>query len=245
MTSPLGAPGGNRRGTIAVMQPYFMPYIGYWQLLAAVDRFIVLDDVSLIRRGWIQRNRILVGGAPHLFTLPLRGASQNRRICDLERVVDDVWLKKFQRQLAENYRRAPYFSETISLLQMVLSNPEPNLSRFLMAGLRATCRHLSIDTELLPSSGRYANESLAGQARIVDICRQEGAARYFNPPGGVDLYDRGAFEAQGVELRFVVPRETPYPQLGKSFVPWLSAIDILMNVGRDGMRAMLGNYDLI
>lgn len=227
------------------MQPYFMPYIGYWQLIAAVDRFIVLDDVCFIRRGWIHRNRILVGGAPHLFTLPLRGASQNRLICDLERVADDVWLRKFQRQLTENYRKAPYFSETMPLLQTILADPEPNLSRFLMAGLRATCRHLSIETELLSSSGRYANTSLAGQERILDICRQEGGRRYLNPPGGVELYDRGAFEARGIELRFVMPRNTPYPQPGNAFVPWLSAIDILMNVGRNGMRAMLENFDLI
>lgn len=245
MTPLGGAPGSNRGGTIAVMQPYFMPYIGYWQLIAAVDRFVVLDDVRFIRRGWIHRNRILVGAAPHLFTLPVCGASQNRLICDLERVVDDVWLRKFQRQLTENYRKAPYFAETIPLLQAMLADPEPNLVRFLLAALRVTCRHLSLETELLSSSGRYANTSLTGQERVLDICRQEGARCYLNPQGGIELYDRDVFQAQGIELCFAVPHNTPYPQQGNAFVPWLSAIDILMNVGRNGMRAMLGNFDLI
>jgi hypothetical protein len=161
---------------LAVMQPYFLPYIGYWQLIAAVDRFVVLDDVAFIHRGWIHRNRILVNGTPHLFTLPVSGASQNRLICEMERTDADVWHLNFRKTLRQSYGRAAHFDETMNLQETLLANPEPNLSRSILESMRAIASHLGINTELVSACGRYSNHQLKGQERAIDICRREGAS---------------------------------------------------------------------
>lgn len=229
--------------TLAVMQPYFLPYIGYWQLLACVDKFIVLDDVAFITRGWIHRNRLLSGGGPTLFTLPVRGASQNRLICEIERADTEVWQRKFRQTLRQNYCRAPHFEATMELLEPILANPERNLSRFVQASMRRIADHLAIATPCLVASAE-GTHALRGQERILDICRCEGASRYVNLPGGRLLYDGNRFAQEGIELRFIKPEPVPYPQRTKNFEPWLSIVDILMNTGRQGAQAMLGRFSL-
>lgn len=228
---------------LAVMQPYFLPYIGYWQLMACVDKFIVLDDVAFITRGWIHRNRLLAGDGPRLFTLPVRGASQNRLICEIERADTEVWQRKFRETLRQNYCRAPHFEATMEVLEPILAHPERNLSRFIQASLRRIADHLAIATPCFAASADGRDE-MRGQERILDICEREGASRYVNLPGGSLLYDRGRFAQKGIELRFIKPDAVPYPQRIKKFEPWLSIVDIMMNTGREGTQAMLGQFSL-
>ena len=226
------------------MQPYFLPYIGYWQLLAAVDKFIVLDDVAFIPRGWIHRNRILVNGTPYLFTLPVSGSSQNRLINEIERADTDNWRHKFLSTLRQSYGHAPYYKTTMAVLEPILANPEKNLSHFVLDSLRTVAGYLCITMELAAASSDYDKHGLKGQERIIDICKREGASCYLNLPGGILLYELDRFTEENIDLRFVKPNETPYPQQAKGFVPWLSIIDVLMNVGRDGTRSMLGDFSL-
>lgn len=167
--------------TIAIMQPYFLPYLGYFQLLAAVDKFVLLDDVNYIRGGWINRNRMLMNGAPHLFTLPLRGASQNRPICDIALAEDSAWRDKLLRSINQAYGRGPYYSQVIGLLEQTLHCPYPQLDQFLLNSLRQAMCYLSLETELAPTTRAYANDELAGDRRIIDICVREGATHYINP----------------------------------------------------------------
>ncbi|MBN8454890.1 WbqC family protein [Accumulibacter sp.] len=229
---------------LAIMQPYFMPYIGYWQLIAAVDRMIVLDDVAFIRRGWINRNRILVGGAAHRFSLPLRQASQNRLINEIELATDTSWWQRFRLTLAQSYRRAPFYEETQAFLEPIVSDGRGPLLPFLLRSINAVAAHLDIHTPLLTSSAIDPERRSRGQQRILVLCCHAGAAEYLNLPGGRALYDPLLFRESETELRFLVPREQPYPQIGGRWSPWLSIIDLLMHLGRQATRAELARCDI-
>lgn len=222
------------------MQPYFMPYIGYWQLLSSADRFIVLDDVAYIRRGWINRNRILVNGKVHFFTLPVRAASQNRAINELELATDAKWLKCFALTLEQNYRKAPCFEETLGFLKPVLVNCHGRLLPFLLSSIDSVARHLDIRTPRVLASSVATSRRSCGQERIIDLCRVEGATDYINLPGGRDLYRQDAFQRCGVRLGFLAPQVRQYPQYPPGlWWPGLSIIDMLMNLGAQRTRQEL------
>jgi hypothetical protein len=213
--------------TLAVMQPYVFPYLGYLQLMAAVDRFVLLDDVGFIKRGWIHRNRILVQGGPHRFTIPLVRPSQNRRICDTE-LAGGPWRDELCRTLERAYRRAPCFEPAMALVREVLAGGDRTIAELARRSLAAVCAYVGRGVDWVQTSQVYGNAERRGADRILDICRLEGAGTYVNAPGGRDLYDAEAFAAQGVALRFLAPELTPYSQFGNPFVPGLSVIDALM-----------------
>lgn len=221
---------------LAIMQPYFVPYIGYFQLMAAVDRFVLFDDVSFINRGWINRNRLLVGGREHLMTIPLRGASQNQLINQI--ALDDglSWRGKLLKTIEQSYRKAPFYAETMPLVKDMLSCPETMLAPWLRYSLTAVHAWLELPCQIVASSAQYENQDYKGARRILDICRQEQASVYVNAPGGKDLYAPADFAALGMQLRFLQPRLAEYDQGGPAFMPGLSIIDVLMHQGRAATR---------
>lgn len=229
---------------LAIMQPYLFPYIGYWQLLKASERFVVYDDVNYINRGWINRNRILVNGAPGLITLPLLQASQNRKIDQIEIAPAEQWQRRLLRSLEMAYRKAPCFDEVFPLLEGILRHEDRNLAGFLIHQLQVLARFMGLQTQIVTSSRIYQNTQLAAQERILDICRQEGATRYINAQGGRSLYEPQAFAEQGIELRFIAMRALPYRQRGEGFTPYLSIVDALMETGAVGIGAHLEAFDL-
>ncbi|TDP71387.1 WbqC family protein [Roseateles toxinivorans] len=234
------------RRRVAVMQPYFLPYIGYFQLMSAVDLFVVFDDVNYINRGWINRNRMLVGGGAHLFSVPLSGASQNRLICDIELVADGHWRERLLRTAGQAYARAPMRGRVLPLLERVIQCPAQRLDEFLLHSLQEVAAYLAISTEIRPSSRVYDNTHLKAQDRIIDICKRERAGTYVNAIGGRELYDAAEFARQGLELCFVRPRLEAYAQQGVSEpVPGLSILDVLMNNDVPTVRAMLSQADLV
>lgn len=226
------------------MQPYFMPYIGYFSLMKAVDRFVVYDDVAFINRGWVNRNQLLVGGKAYLFTVPLREASQNKKIRDIVLDESTRWREKLLRTVEQSYKKAPHFEATHGLLAGVLAEPADTIADLARHGLRAVNRHLDLPADLVPSSTVYNNDDLKAQERILDICRREGAARYVNPTGGRELYDKAAFAAAGIELFFIQSRRVAYPQKSPDFVPWLSILDVLMWNSPAETHALLDEYEL-
>lgn len=221
---------------LAIMQPYFVPYIGYFQLMAAVDRFVLFDDVSFINRGWINRNRILVGGREHLMTIPLRGASQNQLINQIALDDDLSWRGKLLKTIEQSYRKAPFYAETMPLVKDMLSCPETMLAPWLRYSLTAVHAWLELPCQIVASSAQYENQDYKGARRILDICRQEQASVYVNAPGGKDLYAPADFAALGMQLRFLQPRLAEYDQGGPAFMPGLSIIDVLMHQGRAATR---------
>lgn len=234
-----------RMTSVAIMQPYFLPYLGYFQLIAAVDKFVVLDDVNFIQRGWINRNRMLMNGAPHLFTLPLRGASQNRLICDLELVGDGVWREKLLRSLRQAYGRAPCYAQVSGMLEQMLHFPSVRLDLFLLNSLQLVMRYLALDTAVVSTSRLYGNAGLSGEQRIIDICRREGASDYINPAGGVSLYQRAHFEQHGIALHFLNSRPVAYPQGKNQHISGLSIVDVLMYNAPSAVQQLLKEKDLL
>jgi len=221
------------------MQPYFMPYIGYFQLIASVDKFVIFDDVSYINKGWINRNRILVNGAPHTFTLPLQGASQNKRICDIELLDDPKWREKLLRTLQQAYGKAENYIAAYELLNRIITYPSIKLDEYLFNSLRETCEYLGLKTHLIHTSRLYNNADRKGQERIMDICRQEKATDYINPSGGIELYDSESFLACNVNLHFLQPLLIPYNQHLLTPVLGLSIIDVLMHNSRFDARELV------
>jgi hypothetical protein len=209
------------------MQPYFFPYIGYFQLIAAVDLFIVHDRVKYTKKGWINRNRFLQDGRDALMSLPLKAGSDALDIVERE-LAPDFRRDKLLNRIGEAYRKAPHFDSVFALVRRVLMFDDSNLFRFLWHSIEQTCRHLGIATPMVPASALYADPALAGADRVIALCRAAGATRYVNPIGGVELYGGAAFRAQGIDLRFLRAKPFEYPQLGAPFVPWLSIVDVMM-----------------
>jgi hypothetical protein len=210
---------------VAIMQPYLFPYIGYFQLINAVDIFVLYDDVTFIKGGWINRNFILSQGVKSLITLQLQGASSNVLINQVKVGKNRAKLSK---TIQQSYSKAPCFSTVFPLVQDVLSNEEMNLAKFIYYGLRKICAYLDIETKLYLSSELNKNTSLRGQEKVLDICKVLNADQYINMIGGYSLYRRDCFANQGIKLSFLEPKNIFYTQQSDSFEPLLSVIDVMM-----------------
>lgn len=228
------------------MQPYFLPYIGYFQLMAAVDKFVVYDDIEYTKKGWINRNRILLNGGDTFITLPLRKDSDYADV--RERYLADSWpleRKKLLQRVAALYRKAPYFDQAFALFERSVSSEERNLFSFILASLIEVRDYLGIETPMVVSSTLGIDRGLKAQARVLATCKRIGCGTYVNPIGGLELYSSTDFAAEGIQLRFL--RSTPhqYPQLGGDFVPWLSILDVVMfNSKAECTRLLKESYEL-
>ncbi len=210
------------------MQPYFFPYIGYFQLIAAVDKFVIYDDVSFINKGWINRNNILINGKAGLIIVPLNGASQNKLIKDIAPVSEKKWRNTLLKTIEQNYKKAPMYNSVYSLLQQLINDDAETISELNYKGIKVVCDYLNISTTLIPSSDVYGNSNLKGQFRILDICTIEKADHYINPIGGIELYDSKLFNENKIKLSFIKSSAISYAQFNNVFAPNLSIIDVLM-----------------
>ncbi len=227
------------------MQPYLFPYIGYFQLINAVDRFILLDSVAFINRGWINRNRIVLNGKEHMIVVPLEKASQNRMIMDIRVAADTGWKAKFLKTIYYGYHKCRHFGEVYPLIESILAFGEMHVSGLVCRSIEAINAYLGIRTTVVPTSSGYNNDHLHAADKIIDICRREGATEYVNPIGGVDLYDKEQFRAHGIELKFLKTKQFQYRQAADVFIPNLSIIDVLMNTSGTDMAGLLAQYDLL
>lgn len=218
------------RVKVGIMQPYFFPYIGYFQLIAYCDVFILYDDVEYTKRGWITRNRIQDSGNVRTFSLSLRRDDDDKRIA--ERVLaDDFDRLKLIRRLEAPYKRAPYFHEMSGLVGEAVRNPGNNLYEFLESAIALTMAGIKITTPILRSSLVLSNASLRGQERVLALCSEVGATTYVNPIGGTTLYSANDFKSRGFGLEFLRSNLTPYPQGSKVFEPAMSIIDVIACCG--------------
>lgn len=229
------------------MQPYLFPYIGYFQLINAVDKFIIYDDVNFIKQGWINRNKILVDGIAHLFTVPLNNQSSfnNINLTIINEKLYMLWVNKFLNTIRYNYQKAPYYSAVFPLLQKAFQDDEKHISTIAIKSLKLVCDYLQIFTVFELSSMKYENQHLSSQNRVLDICTKEHASNYINPIGGVDLYSQKAFLEKNIILNFIKPLKTEYVQFNKAFVPNLSIIDVLMFNDISSIKKQLNNYELV
>jgi hypothetical protein len=230
---------------LAIMQPYFLPYIGYYQLIAAVDVFVVYDNIKYTKKGWINRNRMLVNGKDALFSLPLKKDSDALDIRDRELAVD-FDRAKLLNQWRGAYRTAPFFEETFPLLETIVGFQDPNLFRYLFNSLRMTCEHLGLKTTFKISSEIPIDHSLKFQDKVLALCEAAGTQKYINAIGGLELYDFDAFRARGIEFRALRTRPVPYEQFGQAHVPYLSIVDLLMFNSVSKLHEIITeNYDLV
>ena len=230
---------------LAVMQPYLFPYLGYFQLMQAVDEFVFFDDVNFINKSWINRNRILLQGKEHLFSLPLTKASQNRKINEITVSFDNKWRTKFMRSLEAGYKKAPQFEQANPLLEHIINNESDNLADFIARSFEQINTYLGLRTPLVAASKRYPSSGLKGSDRILEICNLAEANVYVNAIGGRDLYSKERFLESGVQLKFISTLPWKYGQQGADFVPNLSIIDVLMNSSPQEVQEGLLSYELI
>jgi hypothetical protein len=230
---------------VAIMQPYFLPYIGYFQLIGAVDLYVLYDNIKYTKRGWINRNRILGPGGEATITLPLKHAPDTLDICERQ-IAADFARGKLLNRISETYRRAPHYGEVFPLIAGIVENGEPNLFRYLRDSIVKICRQLGIDTRIVASSEIPADHTLRHEARVLSICKAVGATTYVNAIGGVDLYSKSDFADAGLDLRFIRSRPFEYGQGGRKFVAWLSIVDVMMFNSAERIRDILASgYELI
>lgn len=228
------------------MQPYFLPYIGYFQLINSVETFVVLDDVNFIKKGWINRNQFLVANKSFLFSIPLVKASQNRKINHTLIDSSKNWESQLLKILKENYKKAPYFQDGIALLKKVLAEKYVTISEFNFKSLKAICNYLQIETRFIDSSMKFNNSHLKGQDRIIDICTKSKCSDYINPIGGISLYDSEIFKSNNISLYFLNSAPISYPQFSADFIPNLSILDVIMFNSVDEIRLhLMPKYELI
>lgn len=230
---------------IAIMQPYIFPYLGYFQLVNAVDTFVFYDDVNYIKRGWINRNQILINGESTLFSVPVKKASQNKLINEIETVIDEKWLLQFFKTIEQHYKNAPFFEETYALLKKVFKKDHTKIGELAMESVLQISEYLNLNTQFEVSSRYYPSSIGKGKAeRLIAICKEKGVNWYINPSGGKELYKKDIFEKDGITLSFIENELVYYPQFRNQFVKGLSMIDVLMFNSIGESKKLLSNFKL-
>jgi hypothetical protein len=230
---------------IAIIQPYFLPYLGYFQIINAVDRFVAYDDVNFMKKKWINRNNILIAGQPNFFVVPLKKISQNKLIKDIEIALDLNWKSKILKKVETAYRKAPYFQKAFDLFENIVNQNHTQISELAFESISAICNYLNISTQLIPSSTIYKNSHLKNQDRIIDICVKENADHYINPIGGIELYSKESFLNYRIRLNFLKSEQISYRQFKHTFVPHLSTLDIIMFNDVETIHSFLKRFQLI
>ncbi len=231
--------------TIAMMQPYLFPYLGYFQLIATADVFVLGDDLQYIRSGWVNRNRILANGEPKLITFPLKKDRfelpiNQRQLCDTfsneaERLI---------RQITQSYQKAPYFAQVMPLIERLIRFPQQNIALYAEHAIREMCAYLHITTPIMRGSDLNVGTPTDKQDRVIRIAQTFAATTFINPEGGSVLYDRALFAQHGLTVHFFRMDPVVYRQFKQPFVANLSIIDVLMFNCVEQIQQMLSCYTL-
>jgi hypothetical protein len=232
---------------LAIMQPYFFPYIGYWQLIHTVDCFVLFDDVQYMRHGWVNRNRILKpGGGWQYIMVPLKKHAMKELIKNVQAHPDKKWKELIIKQLAHYKKKAPYFEETKEMVSEILfRNNEQGIVSINFFTIKKLSTYLDIEKKIIISSEKnfdYSNIDNAGEWALR-IAEQLGANDYINPVAGAKLFDREKFALSNINLSFLKSQDITYSQAG-DFEPSLSIIDVLMFNGIEGTKNLLRKYSI-
>lgn len=227
---------------VAIMQPYLFPYIGYFQLMNAVDEFVVYDNIQFSKKGWVNRNRILDNGAAVYITAPLKKDSDYLDIKD--RWLAGTWTterKKLLNRVTASYKKAPCFEIVYPVIEKCILPDEMNLFEFIFNSLAQLKGYLEIPAPFVISSSIEIDHTLKGEEKVISICKARKAKAYVNPVGGVELYDKDDFKKEGIDLQFLRTNDISYPQFNNAFVPSLSIIDVLMFNSKDAVKDILNS----
>lgn len=227
---------------VGIMQPYFLPYIGYFQLINAVDKFVIYDDANYIKQGWINRNRILLDDKPFVFHIQLSGASSFKKINEIS--IGKNRLKVFK-TIQQAYSKAAYYQQSIELLAAIFHYKTDNLAEFTSYSINRICSYLKINSNLILSSQIEKDNFPKGESKIINICNSIGAETYINAIGGKSLYSSLNFLKNGIQLYFLNTGDVRYKQYNTNFIKDLSIVDVLMFNDIKEISGMLNNFALV
>lgn len=238
----------NQQKTAAIMQPYIFPYIGYFQLIYAVDIFVFYDDVNFIKQGWINRNKILNKNKPLFFTIPLDKPSSFKSIIEtkINHQLYEKWRYKFLKTLEQTYKKAPNFNIIYPLVQEILNfDKETNIANLAMDSNIKIAQYLGISTKFCAASEVFSESKIfQREERLIHICESLKVRKYINVLSGKELYSKEEFKMAGVDLYFLNTKLKNYKQFDNEFVPGLSMIDVLMFNTIAEIHILLKNFEL-
>jgi hypothetical protein len=233
---------------VAIMQPYFLPYIGYFQLINAVDEFILFDTPQFIRHGWIERNYILkLNGDSCYIKVPLVKQSRNTSIKDMKINNSTKWQNKILAQLTHYKKKAPYYKETISLLSLIFKEQTDSIVNLNFVSLNLICEYLDITTpiKIWSEMNIEIDQVNAPDEWALNICKKINASTYINPIGGQSFFNKHKYIKSDIKLKFIDTVEVSYSQFDDNFTPWLSIIDILMFNSKDDIKKMVEQFNFL
>jgi hypothetical protein len=220
---------------VGVMQPYFLPYFGYFQLINAVDVYVNLDHVSFMKRSYMVRN-ILKNDVK--INLSVIKASHRKKCKDTYVDINDVFIRKFKNKLHHLYvKNKNYKTITNHIIEPCLNNQEVTVSRFNLDFIKSICVYLEIDTQIIDTS--YGLTENKKQEGIIDIVKHFNGTEYINAIGGQNLYNKESFKKNNIDLHFLKMESTTFDN------PFLSTLDIIFRYERKMIINNLKNYTLI
>ncbi len=228
---------------LAIMQPYFFPYIGYFQLINAVDKLIFYDDVNFIKNGWINRNKVLVNGKSHYITIQLKNASSFSPINQVE--FNDN-RNKIKKTIEQSYKKAPFFKTIFPIIEECLSVQTNKIGELAIHSIIATSNYLELNKNFEVCSNWYSDTKLLERSdRLIEICKLNKVTQYINPIGGINIYSKDEFMKRGIKLNFLKSKQIEYLQSSNIFQPCLSIIDVMMFNSKETVNNLLDQYELI
>lgn len=231
---------------VAIMQPYFLPYVGYFHLINSVDEFVIYDNIQYTKKGWINRNKILVNGKDKLISLPLKKDSDYLNVIDRELSHTwDIEKLKLLNLLKSSYRKSPEYEIIFPIIEKCILFPESNLFSFILNTLTTLNCYLEINTKITTSSTIDIDHSLKSQDKVIAICKNLQATTYINAIGGQELYNIKDFKDKGLNLNFIKSPQLNYKQYKNDFIPWLSILDVLFFNRKQDIIKYLNKYTLI
>ena len=233
--------------SIAIMQPYFLPYLGYFHLINSVDVFVIYDDIQYTKKGWINRNRLIFNGNVDYVTIPLVKDSDFLNVN--QRRISQGWEKdknKLLRKLEQSYRKRDNFERGFSLTEKILNYDDDNLFNYINHSVNLICQYLGVKTKIVTSSTLGDFSEYKGKDKVIAICKELSGDRYVNAIGGMSLYDKEEFLNFGLDLKFVKSKIKPYNQDKVAFEPGLSIIDLIFSISEEELLVeQLQSYELI
>ena len=233
------------------MQPYLLPYLGYFQLMNAVDEWVVFDDIQYRRHSWINRNRIL---SPNLekewkyISIPLKRYSQTKLITQIEINNDNKWCDSILGGLSYYKRvKAPFYKDTVSFIEPLIQNKYEFISELNIILMKHIANLLNIKTNIRISSEEdfKFKKNMESDDWALEISKKLGASTYINPLGGLEIFDKKKYKKEGIEIKFLKTNNIFYKQSKRNFVPFLSIIDVLMFNSIENIKIMLDKYELV
>ena len=240
-----------------IMQAYFFPYVGYFQLIDASDVFILYEHVAFRKKSWITKNRIFDKSRklPVDITIPVNKKSSYKQIIDIS-IRNTDWKRVLLKQIYFNYKKALYFEEVYPLLEKLINIENEKVHTYNSEIIKGVCSYLNITTRIKANNEEFLElekdlensdlpQNEIKSARIIEICKNQNADTYINPSGGTNLYNKPYFKRNNLSLFFMNTKEFKYNQFGLDFEPHLSIIDVLMHNGKEGSKSIIKKYSLI